>query len=163
MSRILRRARNKRLGDTYEPKVREATDGDWRACIAVPRHVGDKRAYALGTVPPEVQFLTAGQDSRASQFHYTVWGWGTVKTENGPSVVCSWVIDCGIIEREHTDTIEPEDLAELDDVLLNRSYEYADGSMSGSVVWSPEGREWEESKGHGWADGRDRDAEAMGY
>lgn len=113
---------NKRLGDTYEPAQRETTAEDWRGCIVVPRREGDPEAYALGQVPPGVQFLTAGQDSRTVELHWSVWGWGLVRDAGDFPHLCGWLVDCGVVEREYTPTIEAGDLAVFGGLIYDRGF-----------------------------------------
>lgn len=121
---------NKRLGDTYEHAVQEVAADDLRACVGVSRHVGDPWSYTLGTVPPMVRFLTAGQDSRATELHYTVWGWGLVEDDAGQKVLCGWLIDAGVVKREKTETLEAADFAPFDEILYSREWPRSDGSGS---------------------------------
>lgn len=119
---------NKSHGDVYEPKVRETSTEDWRRLIWIPRYEGDPEAYTRGEVPPGVRFLTAGQDSRTVELHWAVWGWGLVRNLGGFPELVGWLVDCGIVEREHTETIEASDLAIFDQLLLRRSFPRSDGS-----------------------------------
>ena len=113
---------NKRLGDTHEPTQRETSSDDWRACIVIPRREGDPEAYTLGQVPPGVQFLTAGQDSRTVELHWAVWGWGLVKDAGGYAHLCGWLVDCGVVERDYTPTIEAADLVAFNGLVYDRGF-----------------------------------------
>lgn len=122
---------NKRLGDVFVPKVLETRADDWRACVVLPRDADDTSAYRLGQVPPAVRFLTAGQDSRARELHYSVWGWGLVATETGGTLLCGWLIDCGVIEREApTPTLDVEDLRPLEQVIYQPQWARTDDTGS---------------------------------
>jgi phage terminase large subunit GpA-like protein len=119
---------NKRLGDVYEPKVRETKPDEWSRCVVVPASPDDCEAYMRGSVPPGVRFLTAGQDSRTIELHWCVWGWGLVRNKDGFPELGGWLIDYGTIKREHTPTIEAADLAVFDQVLYDRAFPRTDGS-----------------------------------
>jgi phage terminase large subunit GpA-like protein len=121
---------NKRLGDVYEPKVRETKPEEWSRCIVVPRGPDDREAYTRGHVPPGVRFLTAGQDSRTVELHWCVWGWGLVRNKDGFPELAGWLIDYGVVKREHTPTIEAADLAICDQLLYSRAFPRTDGSGS---------------------------------
>lgn len=113
---------NKTLGDCHEVKSSEATEDDWRRLIVIARSEDDPDAYVRGTVPPGVQFLTAGQDSRETQLHWAVWGWGLVETVAGLVVTCGWLVDCGIVEREKSKTVDPSELVVFDGLLYDHFF-----------------------------------------
>jgi len=109
---------NKRWGETFSPQVEETVEDDWRAL---------KGDYLLGEAPSWVRFLTAGQDSRTIELHWCVWGWGLRRNTAGQAVLCGALVDYGVVKRAHTPTIEPEDLAVMDQLLYDRSYPTKDG------------------------------------
>lgn len=119
---IMRTFRNKTIGDVHEVEITRTEADDWRRLVILPRSEHDMEAYRLGTVPPGVRYLTAGQDSRATQLHWTVWGWGSVLGEAGEKRLCAWLIDCGIVEREKNLTLDIKDLNALDAFLYARSF-----------------------------------------
>lgn len=87
--------RNKVFGDVEDEKHDQEELGaeEWRR-LALPE--GAPGAFALEEVPPEVQFLTAGQDSRLDQLHWTIWGWGHVRSSVGELVLVGWLVAYGI-------------------------------------------------------------------
>lgn len=120
---------NKRWGDVFEETVQETSEDAWRRLVVVPRSAEDPAVYTLGQVPPEVQFLTAGQDSNAEDLHWAVWGWGLVRDTAGFPQLCGWLIDAGVVERpERSPTLEPGDLQVLDQLLYDRAFPRVDGS-----------------------------------
>lgn len=123
---------NKRMGDVYRAEVQELRPEDWRACVVIPRKTEDPEAYSLGEVPPGVFYLTAGQDSRQTELHWAVWGWGLVRDVGGYRQRCAWLIDCGVVEREKTPTITAHDLSVFDSLLYERAFPRTDG---GDPLW----------------------------
>lgn len=118
--------RNKVEGDVYEQKTSETTTEQWRSCVVVPRMPGDPEAYRLGQVPPGVRFLTAGQDSRTIELHWCVWGWGLVRDASDYPLFCGWLIDAGVVRRDHTPTIDASDLTVFDGLLYDRGFPRTD-------------------------------------
>jgi len=114
----------------WEPKIQHTDLGQWRALVRLPRHTGDGEAYVLGQVPAPVRFLTAGQDSRASELHWSVWGWGLLRNVSDFPELVGWLVDCGIVRRQPTPTIEASDLAIFDQLLLDRAWPRADESAA---------------------------------
>jgi phage terminase large subunit GpA-like protein len=110
---------NKRMGDVYAYSAQETTVEQWRGLIY--RDEGPD-AYALGEVPPQVSFLTAGQDSRATQLHWAVWGWGIVRDVSDYPLLCGWLVDYGVVERTKSLTLDAADLRVFDDLVYNRGF-----------------------------------------
>lgn len=147
---------NKVLGEVYVEKTKETAVEDWQKLRVIPRFENDPNAYALGEVPPEVRFLTAGQDSRASELHWTVWGWGLVRTSSGLGLLCGWLIDYGVLKREPPRQIlDAEDLEPLTQLLYDRAFprsDIEDSSYKSVEVgfhdagWQPRGV-WEYAQG----------------
>lgn len=113
---------NKRMGDVYELDVNIASKEEWEELIYKPQGDDDPNAWFLGEVPPGVRYLTAGQDSRATELHWAVWGWGHVLDEDGGSHFCGWLIDCGVESREYSLTLDEAELKTLDDKIYDRSF-----------------------------------------
>ena len=113
---------NKVKGDVFEETIEETSADDWRRLVILPRGPDDDEAWMMGTVPPGVQFMTAGQDSRSTQLHWNVWGWGNVKDSSGLLHFCGWLIDCDIIEREHSNDLDEADLKPLDQFIYERAF-----------------------------------------
>ncbi len=76
-----------------------------------------RETYKIGTVPPGVQFLTAGIDVQKDRLVYEVVGWGAGKQ--------SWSVDAGVLPGD-TSTETSAAWVQLDE-LLNRSWQRADG------------------------------------
>ncbi len=76
-----------------------------------------RQQYQIGTVPPGVQFLTAGVDVQKDRLVYEVVGWGAGKQ--------SWSVDAGVLPGD-TSTETSAAWIQLDE-LLNRSWQRADG------------------------------------
>jgi phage terminase large subunit GpA-like protein len=76
-----------------------------------------RETYQIGTVPAEVQFLTAGVDVQKDRFVYEVVGWRAGKE--------SWSIDAGVLPA---DTSNATDWVKLDE-LLNTAYPKPDGTV----------------------------------
>lgn len=126
---------NKSMGDTYELKKVETKTDDWKKLIVIPRSGDDPRVYYRGQVPPEVSFLTAGQDSRKPELHWTVWGWGIVRNSVDQGVLCGWLIDYGVVNRiPPKDTMQPEDLAVFDQLIYRRGFQRTEIDRSLRVV-----------------------------
>lgn len=125
---------NKRLGDVYSAEEKATDLAAWRACVVVPRSEDDPEAYRLGTVPPGVRFLTAGQDSRLNELHWAVWGWGLLRTADEWAVLCGWLVDCGVepgprvVDPGRT-TLDASDLRVFDQLLYERRWPTARGDQ----------------------------------
>ena len=122
---------NKQFGDVYREVAREADPDAWRACVVTD----GPGAYDMGTVPEEVQFLTAGQDSRGAELHWAVWGWGLVRDVGGLGHLCGWLIACDVERRvPPRPVLEAADLAVFDQLLYDREWPRAPGA-AGSPGW----------------------------
>lgn len=113
---------NKVLGEAYEEKLQDSSIEAW-ASLSVDE--GKPGSYAIGNVPHDVQFLTAGQDSRAEELHWAVWGWGVVRTLEQRTVLCGWLVDAGVEEGPRARNraavaLEASDLFVFDQVLYGR-------------------------------------------
>jgi phage terminase large subunit GpA-like protein len=108
---------NKTTGDGYEVSDQETTAEAWAALV--------REDFKPGVIPPEVSFLTAGQDSRLLELHWTVWGWGLVRTSGGVTLLCGWLVDFGVepgpaaTDRARK-TLDASDLHVFDQVLYDR-------------------------------------------
>ncbi len=102
---------NKLLGEPYETGVTHAKMDDYYRLIVRGRDDQDPDAWDLGRVPRGVRFLTAGQDSRSSELHWAIWGWGPVKGADGFNRLCGWLIDYGVHPREKSQSLDAADLA----------------------------------------------------
>lgn len=128
---------NKVLGEPYETKVGEIKISTWRSLIIAPtpgkylfrgkefKH--DPDAYYKGQVPPGVRFLTAGQDSRHAEFHFSVWGWGLRRILDmkppGNLRLCGWLIDWGKFKRANPGpTFTENEYHVFDDLIFRRMY-----------------------------------------
>jgi phage terminase large subunit GpA-like protein len=154
---------NREDGDVYEVAVQTSTADDWRRLILIPRQTNDPECHYSGTVPPAVQFLTAGQDSRTTELHYAVWGWGyrrvsgtgfqPVKENHGQdaratdsrTIRCGWLIEYGVFKRQYSAVLTESDMHVFDDKLFNRQFVTADGARIFQVAqcgldtgWQPE-------------------------
>jgi len=109
---------NKRWGDVFDPAVEETLEDEWKAL---------RGEYTRGEVPSWCRFLTAGQDSRTVELHWCVWGWGLRRNSAGQAVLCGALVDYGVVPREHTPTIGPEDLEVFDQILYGRTFTSEDG------------------------------------
>lgn len=118
---------NKRMGEVYDPALKEATADAWSRLVCIRRREQDPEYYAMGQVPGPVRFLTAGQDSRSTELHYAVWGWGRLRDEAGYPLVCGWLVDCGVVNRPFSLTLEESDLRVFDQLLYDRAYATLDG------------------------------------
>lgn len=120
---------NKRWGDVWRPVQRKTDPEQWRRLICIPRREGDPEYYNRGEVPPGVSFLTAGQDSRRTELHWAVWGWGLVANTAQFRELCGWLIDYGIVPVElppEQDLIQAADLAPLGELLYGRGWARTD-------------------------------------
>lgn len=124
----------KTLGECYEATVSKTTSGDWRMLTCVPRYVNDPDCYERGEIPNEVQYLTAGVDSRGSEFHWIVWGWGLRRTLSQATALAGWLIDWGNPKRLNVPKDEEgryiftdADYWIFDSILFNRQFQRRDG------------------------------------
>jgi len=78
-----------------------------------------REAYAIGSVPADALFLTAGVDVQKDRLIYEVVGWGRGK--------CSWSIDAGILPGNTSDLTNRGPWQALD-ALLGRTYPHASGA-----------------------------------
>lgn len=116
---------NKVTGDAWEEKISETTADQWRACIVIPRVEDDPHAHYLGQVPPGVSYLTAGQDTKLTELHWCVWGWGLVLDVHEIRRFCGWLVDYGVVKRSPRPgetTIEAADLEPLAQLLYDRAF-----------------------------------------
>ena len=113
---------NKVLGEPYELKVQEVTAAALRALIVVRRRHNDPEFYLRGQVPPGVLFLTAGQDSRSVEFHYSIWGWGMREATDKTRHLCGWLIDWGKIVRPYSLEFTPAEFHTFDDLIYRREF-----------------------------------------
>ena len=111
---------NKRLGDRYEPKVQDITPDNWRRLVWIPRGEDDREAWRRGEVPYGVRFLTAGQDSRSTELHWSVWGWGVRLGTDGLRVLVGRVIDWGVVERPYSLELDARELNVFDQLIYRR-------------------------------------------
>jgi phage terminase large subunit GpA-like protein len=126
---------NKVHGDVFEQAETHATVETWQRLRIAE---GEPGAYKIGTVPRGVQWLTAGQDSRQTELHWAVWGWGLAATEAGHQVLRGWLVDYGVEpgpareDRSRT-TLHVEDLEVFDQVLYARLWPSAEGTSHYAV------------------------------
>ena len=118
---------NKRLGDVYDAAVTESPAESWRGLVCISRGVNDPEYYELGQVPRGVRFLTAGQDSRETELHWTIWGWGLLRDEGNYPTLCGWLIDAGVVARAKAATLAAADLRVFDQLLYDRAFTSVDG------------------------------------
>ncbi len=125
---------NKVLGEPYEPRVKGLTEEHLRRLIVVKRRANDPEFYLRGHVPPGVRFLTAGQDSRTTQLHHAIWGWGLRRGVDGHPLLCGWLIDWGEIERAYSLTFNESEFHVYDDLIYNRRFPSTISGRSFTVV-----------------------------
>jgi len=113
---------NKVIGDVHSPKVERVDPESLRKLIVVKRRDSDPEFYLRGQVPPAVRFLTAGQDSRSTELHYCVWGWGLRRASDQTVSLCGWLIDWGVIERKYSLTFSESEYHAFDDILYRRTF-----------------------------------------
>lgn len=113
---------NKVLGEPYDPKVRKVDISALRALIVVKRRAHDPEFYLRGQVPPGVRFLTAGQDSRTVEFHFSIWGWGLRRAIDKTVSLCGWLIDWGSIKRAYSIMFSETEYHVFDDLIYRRSF-----------------------------------------
>jgi phage terminase large subunit GpA-like protein len=111
---------NMRLGDKFEPQVRKIESDALRRCIVSPGREDpalkrDPHCYDCGQVPPGVRFLTLGQDSRETELHWAVWGFGMRRhADHGHPEICGWLIDRGVFERAKSPVLDASELHVFD-------------------------------------------------
>jgi len=108
---------NKVVGESYEPKIKKIEDAEIRRLICVKRYPGDPEFYSKGQVPPFVQFLTAGQDSRTVQLHHAVMGWGLRRSIDGNAYLCGALIDWAILDRKYSLSFDAAEYHVYDDLI----------------------------------------------
>ena len=113
---------NKVLGEPYELKIQEVSAAELRSLIVVKRRANDPEFYLRGQVPPGVRFLTAGQDSRSTEFHYTVWGWGLRRATDKTLHLCGWLVDWGCIARPYSLEFAESEFHVFDELLYQREF-----------------------------------------
>lgn len=121
---------NKRFGDTYDGDVEGTAADEWEELIVSE---ASPWFYVKGQVPGEVLYLTAGQDSRLLELHWSVWGWGIVRAEGGHPILCAWLIDYDVengpaVENPKRKRLDSADLSVFDQVLYERFWETVDGA-----------------------------------
>ena len=127
---VMRVFQNKRMGDVFDPAVKETSVDAWRKLIVIKRSDEDDRFYQRGQVPRGVRFLTAGQDSGSRKLHWAVWGWGLLRDSNRYPVLCGWLIDWGTVEREYSLTLDASELAVFDGKIYDRGFLSTDEKRS---------------------------------
>lgn len=120
---------NKRGGDVYDAAVTESPAENWRGLVCISRGVDDPEYYELGQVPRGVRFLTAGQDSRETELHWAIWGWGLLRDEGHHPTLCGWLIDAGVVAREKASTLASSDLRVFDQLIYDRAFMSVDGKF----------------------------------
>lgn len=113
---------NKKLGETYEPKVQKIDVNDLRKLIVVKRRANDPEFYVRGQVPPGVRFLTAGQDTRTTELHHTIWGWGLRRAVDKNLYLCGWLIDWGVIKRQYSLNFSAAEYSVYNDLIYHRRF-----------------------------------------
>lgn len=113
---------NKVLGEVHEQKTQKVEVGALRQLICVKRRSNDPEFYIRGQVPPGVQFLTAGQDSRTTELHYSVWGWGLRRKLDKTTALCAWLIDWGVIKRQYSLTFDEAEYHVFDELIYRRRF-----------------------------------------
>lgn len=137
----------KSLGECYEATVSKTSALDWRRLVSVPRFAGDPDCYERGEIPNEVQYLTAGVDSRGSEFHWIIWGWGLRRTASKATALCGWLIDWGNPKRSNIPKDDDDrfiftegDYWIFDMILFERQFQRRDGQyMRIDLVCTDEG------------------------
>ena len=125
---------NKVLGEPYEAETQVLDKDMLRKLVVVRRRKVDTEFYSRGFVPPMVRFLTAGQDSRATQFHYSIWGWGLRRDINKAVSLCGWLIDWGEVARPHSLTFSNAEYHVFDSLIYRRQFPCTDGKRNYSVM-----------------------------
>jgi phage terminase large subunit GpA-like protein len=124
---------NKVLGETFDPKVKEVSDSELRTMIVVQRRPSDPDFYSKGQVPPWIQLLTGGQDSRSVELHYAIWGWGLRRGTDGRTRLCGALIDWNVIPRPHSLVFNDAEFHVFDDLIYKRHYRSNVGNREYSV------------------------------
>lgn len=124
---------NKVCGDVYEPKVKSVDLSSLRQLAVVKRRTADPEFYSRGQVPPGVLFLTGGQDSRSTQLHFAIWGWGVRETIDKRRELCGWLIDWGEIERQYSLVFNESEFHVFDDLIYRRRFRSTIGDQGFSV------------------------------
>jgi len=120
---------NKVMGDCWAPQQKTSDKGDWQALISHPRKGWRVEPYLRGQAPDGVQFLTAGQDSGATELHYAIWGWGLLRdSKYGHASLCGWLIDWGVVPRHHTSALDASELRVFDELIYGAQYPSTDGT-----------------------------------
>lgn len=125
---------NKVLGEPYEPKLQTFDLDQLRSLIVKQRRRGDLEYYSRGQVPPGVRFLTAGQDSRTKELHYSIWGWGLRRGIDKTTAICGWLIDWGTIDRPYSLTFAESEYHVFDDLIYRAKFTSTDGKRRYSVL-----------------------------
>lgn len=125
---------NKRLGDVYDAAVKETSADAWREVICKRRSADDLEWYELGQVPRGVRFITAGQDSRSTELHWAVWGWGLLPDEGNNLTLCGWLIDAGVQERPYSLVLQSAELKVFDQLLYDRFFPSTDTKYQFDVL-----------------------------
>jgi phage terminase large subunit GpA-like protein len=113
---------NKVIGESYEPKIKKIEDAEIRRLIAVKRYPDDPEFHSKGQVPPFVQFLTAGQDSRTTQLHYAIIGWGLRRAIDGNAYLCGALIDWSIIDRKYSLSFDEAEYHVFDNLIYDARF-----------------------------------------
>jgi len=119
------------LGEPIEHKVQDVKIESLRSLVVVSRRQNDPEYYGRGEVPKWVRFLTAGHDSKKTQLHYAIWGWGLRRSIDGNVHECGALIDWGIIPRKFLPTFEAAEFHVLDAPIYNKIY----GSNTSDRTW----------------------------
>lgn len=113
---------NKVLGEPYDLKVQKVDAESLRGLIVKKHRGNDPEFYSRGQVPPGVRFLTAGQDSRGSELHYCIWGWGLRRATDKTLHLCGWLIDWGVIKRKFSLEFYESEYHVFDDLIYRASF-----------------------------------------
>ncbi len=113
---------NKVLGEPYEPMLQTVDTQSLRRLIVVQRRVDDPEFYCRGQVPAGVRFLTAGQDSRSTELHFAVWGWGLRRAVDKNLHLCGWLIDWGVIQRQYSLEFTQSEFHVFDGLIYRRKF-----------------------------------------
>jgi phage terminase large subunit GpA-like protein len=123
------------LGECDEPKVKEVSLDALRSLRVVAHRAKDPEVFSRGQVPPWVLFLTAGQDSRDSQLHHCIWGWGVRQTTAGARLLCGALIEWAEILRPVKSNVFNEaDYYIFDDLIYGRHFRCTDGEKVFRVI-----------------------------
>jgi phage terminase large subunit GpA-like protein len=124
---------NKKMGEPYEPKLTKLDVSSFRQLIVVKRRPDDPDFYSKGQVPAGVRFLTGGQDSRATQFHWAIWGWGLRRDISGTAHLCGWLIDWGTLARQYSLIFSEAEYHVFDELIYRKVFPAAIGDKSFQV------------------------------